>query len=207
MSGVSVVSTPGPTHVHHAHESDSSFLSNENFKIFIHVLEKISLVALAAFAAYVRTRLFFSCFGAGVALGVYVHFTQKKVTPLVVKKSCCESDGVCTEPPKVPVAPESCPDGKCKKVPGAYEHEEGGGCSQGFLEQLTGVKLPPLIGLAANGAIMYGHIAGHSSIFVPLIGLNIGVFVGKKIGQFIDSYLTDPNASDRTPFELTGPYV
>lgn len=196
----------GHSHAGHTHvaSDSSSFLSNENFKILINVLEKVSLLALAAFAAYVRTRLFFSCFGAGVALGIYVHFTQKKVVPLVAEKPC-SGDGCAAKPQEE--AAEACPDGKCKKVPGAYVHEEGGGCSQGFLEQLTGVKLPPLVGLAANGAIMYGHISGHSSIFVPLIGLNAGVYLGKKIGVFIDTYLTPRVVEDSSPLELTGLYV
>jgi len=64
-----------------------------------------------------------------------------------------------------------------------HGHEDGGGCSQGFLEQLTGVRLPAPVGLAANVAITVCHIDHHQTIFIPLIGLNAGMWVGKLIAQ------------------------
>ncbi len=58
----------------------------------------------------------------------------------------------------------------------------GSGCSQGFLEQLTGIKLPPLISLGANMAITWCHIDHHTSIFVPVIGLTLGDWAGQVLG-------------------------
>lgn len=113
------------------------------------ILEKISLVALAAFAAYTSPKLFLPFFGVGVILGIYLHW-DKKV-----------------------------------KHHHNHEHEEGGGCSQGFLEQLTGVKLPPPLGLAANIGITICHIDHHGTVFVPLTGLNAGLWAGKLLGEYI----------------------
>lgn len=60
-----------------------------------------------------------------------------------------------------------------------------GGCSQGFLEQLTGIKLPALLGLAVNIALMWCHIDHHSQIFVPIIGLNTGIWIGKLATHYL----------------------
>lgn len=56
----------------------------------------------------------------------------------------------------------------------------GGGCSQGFLEDITGVKLPKPVSLIANTAVTYCHIEHHSDVFVPLVGITSGIWVGKE---------------------------
>ncbi len=48
------------------------------------------------------------------------------------------------------------------------------GCSRGLMEQLTRVKLPRLVSLAADVAVMWCHIDHHSTVFVPMIGLYAG---------------------------------
>ncbi len=53
-------------------------------------------------------------------------------------------------------------------------------CSQSFLEQITGVNLPPPISLAANVAITVCHIDHHANVFVPLTGLFMGAWLGKE---------------------------
>jgi hypothetical protein len=55
----------------------------------------------------------------------------------------------------------------------------GSSCSQGFLEQLTKVKLPRFVSLGVNLAITWCHIDHHTSVFVPIIGLGLGTWVGQ----------------------------
>lgn len=52
-------------------------------------------------------------------------------------------------------------------------------CANGLLEQLTGVKLPPVVSLAANIAVTVCHIDHHSTVFVPVIGVSLGNWIGK----------------------------
>lgn len=60
-----------------------------------------------------------------------------------------------------------------------------GGCSQGLLEQLTQTKLPPLVSLGANLAVTWCHIDHHSSVFVPIVALSTGAWVGRLIAQIV----------------------
>lgn len=53
-------------------------------------------------------------------------------------------------------------------------------CSQGLLEQLTGAKLPPLVSLISNLAITWCHIDHHTSVFVPVIGVGLGAWIGQN---------------------------
>jgi hypothetical protein len=74
---------------------------------------------------------------------------------------------------------------------GAYQHYHGEpqtvaatsglSCSQNFLEQLTQVKLPPLISLGVNVAVTWCHINLHKKIFVPIVALSIGAQWGKRV--------------------------
>lgn len=57
-------------------------------------------------------------------------------------------------------------------------------CSQGFLEHLTGVKLPAPISLAANIAVTICHIDHHATVFVPIVGLSVGNWVGKNATHY-----------------------
>lgn len=54
-------------------------------------------------------------------------------------------------------------------------------CSQGLLEQLTRVKLPPLVSLIANLAIILCHIEHHTTVFVPVISVSLGAWAGRSI--------------------------
>ena len=56
----------------------------------------------------------------------------------------------------------------------------GGGCSQGFLEEITGVRLPKPVSLVANTAITFCHIEHHADVFVPLVGAISGIWIGKQ---------------------------
>jgi hypothetical protein len=157
MSDTSVQTTPPSptTHTHHCCDSDHAceaphpFLANPKFKLAMCVLEKISLLALMVFAAYVDPILFFPFLGGGFILGLAVHYMQPK-----------------------------------KESEHSHDHQTIG-CSQGFIEQLTGVRLPPPVGLAANVAIAVCHIDHHSTVFVPLIGLNAGMWLAKLAIEYV----------------------
>ena len=60
----------------------------------------------------------------------------------------------------------------------------GSVCSQGFLEHLTGVRLPAALSLIANVAITVCHIEHHAPVFVPLVGLSIGAWAGMQTAHY-----------------------
>ncbi len=129
-----------------------SWLDKEKLMLALAILEKISLVALAIFAAYTSPKLFFPFFAFGVILGTYLHWGKQ--------------------------------DKQKEGEEHSHSHHSTSGCSQGFIEQLTGVKLPAPIGLAANLAITIVHIDHHSEVFVPIIGLNAGIWIGKLFADY-----------------------
>lgn len=49
-------------------------------------------------------------------------------------------------------------------------------CTNSLLEQLTGVKLPPIIALVINIAVTVCHIEHHTAIYVPIIGISLGAW-------------------------------
>lgn len=53
-------------------------------------------------------------------------------------------------------------------------------CAHGFLEQLTGVRLPAPFSLAANIAVMICHIDHHTAVFVPIVGVSLGSWAGES---------------------------
>lgn len=57
-------------------------------------------------------------------------------------------------------------------------------CAYGLIEQLTDVKLPPAVSLAANVAITVCHIDHHASVFVPIIALSLGAWAGKMVAHY-----------------------
>ena len=54
------------------------------------------------------------------------------------------------------------------------DHGARMGCSRGLMEQLTGIKLPRLVSLATDVAVMWCHIDHHATVFVPMIALYTG---------------------------------
>lgn len=60
----------------------------------------------------------------------------------------------------------------------------GSSCVHGVIEQLTGVKLPPIVSLAANVALTLDHIDHHSSVFVPIVGISLGAWVGNAASHY-----------------------
>ncbi|MBA3817014.1 MAG: hypothetical protein H0X29_10960 [Parachlamydiaceae bacterium] len=57
-------------------------------------------------------------------------------------------------------------------------------CAHGLLEQLTGVKLPPIVSLVANLAVTVCHIEHHEAVFVPIIGISLGSWAGKTAANY-----------------------
>lgn len=57
-------------------------------------------------------------------------------------------------------------------------------CANGFLEQLTGVKLPKIASLAANIAVTICHIDHHAVVFVPVVGVSLGAWIGKTSSHY-----------------------
>jgi len=68
---------------------------------------------------------------------------------------------------------------------GIKEQNKGGAvrpsasCTQGLLEQLTGVRLPAPVGLAVNVAVTVCHLDHHAKVFVPIVGISLGAWAGK----------------------------
>ena len=75
----------------------------------------------------------------------------------------------------------------------AGPHQSGSACSQGFLEQITGIRLPRPVSLIANVAITACHIDHHSSVFVPITALSFGAWVGKNGLEFKDWAVSQVN--------------
>ncbi len=65
-----------------------------------------------------------------------------------------------------------------------HEHNPASSCAHGLLEQLTGVKLPPIISLVANIAVTVCHIDHHATVFVPVIGVSLGNWIGKTASHY-----------------------
>ena len=65
-------------------------------------------------------------------------------------------------------------------------HHKGGGCSHGFIEDAAGVKLPETLSLIANAAVMAVHIEHHDSVFVPIVGLTLGLWAGNMAAPALD---------------------
>ena len=148
------------------------FFADPRVKVAYFVLEKITLLALSILAAYSCPKLFFPFFGTGIIIGTCLNWNKRIVWPCNQQTSCHKHDTHCHE----------------------NNQASGGGCSQGLMEQLTGVRLPPPLGLAANVAIMADHVVGHhghkhSNVFVPIIALNAGVWVGALLGDALPSLI------------------
>lgn len=63
----------------------------------------------------------------------------------------------------------------------SHQHTGDDGCSQGFIERRLGVKLPDSLSLLAGAAVVAIHIDHHADVFVPIVGLTLGVWAGNLI--------------------------
>lgn len=59
-----------------------------------------------------------------------------------------------------------------------HQHKNSDSCGHGFIEEKTGVKLPESIALIAGFAAMAVHIDHHPVVFVPTVGITLGIWVG-----------------------------
>jgi len=66
-------------------------------------------------------------------------------------------------------------------IPGESSQHYGSlsSCSQGFLEQTMGVKLPDSVALAAGFAVTAVHIDHHPEVFARIAGVTVGMKVGQ----------------------------
>lgn len=115
-----------------------------NSSKILKVLEKVSAVALLAFAAYTAFLLTSAFFVLGFSFGVYKNLTSET-----------------------------------RSINGG-----GAACSQGFLEQITGIKLPPALSLAVNVATTICHIEEHSTVFAPIVGFLVGASAGNYTAYY-----------------------
>ena len=148
------------------------FFADQRVKVAYHVLEKITLLALTVLAAYSSPKLFFPFFGVGIIIGTCLYWNKRITWPCNQETSCHSHNTKCAE----------------------KNQAATGGCSQGLMEQLTGVRLPPPLGLAASVAIMADHVVAHhghnhTNVFIPIIALNAGVWVGALLGDALPSLI------------------
>jgi hypothetical protein len=59
-----------------------------------------------------------------------------------------------------------------------HSHKIEATCSHGYIEQGTGIELPRPLALAAGFAVTAVHIDHHASVFVPIVGVTLGIWVG-----------------------------
>lgn len=57
-------------------------------------------------------------------------------------------------------------------------------CSQGFLEQLTGVKLPRPVSILANVGVTVAHMSHHANVFVPMGAVIFGSWAGQRSCEY-----------------------
>jgi hypothetical protein len=64
------------------------------------------------------------------------------------------------------------------------------GCVDGFLNEISNVKLPASIVVVSNFFITLVHIDHHATVYVPLTGLYCGAVFGKYVTAFLDENKT-----------------
>lgn len=67
-----------------------------------------------------------------------------------------------------------------------HHHPIDGGCSHGFIEERLGVKLPDSLSLLAGAAVMAVHIDHHADVFVPIVGLTLGIWTGNLVAASLN---------------------
>lgn len=69
---------------------------------------------------------------------------------------------------------------------GAYNYfYDNQGCDHvhtfGSCSQIRGIRIPPPVAIAMNFAIAIIHIDHHSPVFVPVMGIQVGIWAGEKM--------------------------
>lgn len=72
-----------------------------------------------------------------------------------------------------------------------HKHRASSSCAHSPIEDLTGVKLPPIIATIAGVAVTICHIDHHASVFVPIVGVALGHWIGQIAGTYrvLNSFL------------------
>jgi|GEM_PF-3382055 len=69
----------------------------------------------------------------------------------------------------------------------AKSHKHGSSaCVDGFLSEISSVKLPATVLIVANFFITLCHVDHHANVYVPVTGLYCGAFFGKNITEWLD---------------------
>lgn len=59
-----------------------------------------------------------------------------------------------------------------------HDHQMNGGCSHGYIEDITEVRLPRQLESTAAFAVLAVHIDHHADVFVPIVGVTLGMWAG-----------------------------
>lgn len=86
----------------------------------------------------------------------------------------------------------------CNDCHNKEKKNPGSSCALSLLEQLTGARLPVPVSIGANIAITVCHIDHHATVFVPVVGVSIGAWVGKSFAS-----LSCWNFSSAAPTQAT----
>jgi hypothetical protein len=69
------------------------------------------------------------------------------------------------------------PDGESKPV-----------CAQGYMDFLSGMKFPPLVGTLATTAFIAAHTRHDPAFYVPFCGLFIGFWTGRELAIHLSTH-------------------
>lgn len=87
-----------------------------------------------------------------------------------------------------------------------HSHQDHALCAHGFMEHLTGVKLPKPLALAANVAILVAHVDHHAPVFVPIVGVTMGIWAGRATAPALDLCCKKFAAFVKEPFVRHKPH-
>ena len=62
-----------------------------------------------------------------------------------------------------------------------HGHSSDGGCSHGFMEKYLEIKVPESVGFVAAAAVFAVHIDHHPEVFVPIVGVSVGIWAGNLV--------------------------
>lgn len=164
---------------HTTHKHKPVNLREDRMEKAFRIAEKVCAIALGVLAAVTSYWLFLPAFAVGTLVGIA---TYKK------------------------------PDHHHGHHHHDHKHShkaEGGSCSHGFIEQTTGVEVPRSIALMAGFAVMAVHIDHHAPVFVPIVGVTLGLWAGKLAAptvnlcfKKIQEFVTKPFTVDLSHIQL-----
>lgn len=61
-------------------------------------------------------------------------------------------------------------------------------CAQGYMDFLTGVRFPPLIGALATAAFIAAHMRHDPLFYVPFCGICLGFWAGRNVVNAVKNF-------------------